>query len=96
MKKEKHEYVTGNDERDIMGRVKWGIGEMESNNYPNMVGWLEVAVNKWGPMHVMNKIPFLAAFSWIAYNFEEKVTDDLKNFPAKSRVLMMLRFFLIS
>ncbi len=83
----------GNDERTLEWRVNWWIGEMLSNNYPNMVGWLEVAVNKWGPMHIMNKIPFLAAFSGVAYNFEEKTTDQLKNFPASTRVLMMLRFF---
>ncbi len=83
----------GNDERTLEWRVNGGIWEMLSNNYPNMVGWLEVAVNKGGPMHIMNKIPFLAAFSGVAYNFEEKTTDQLKNFPAGSRVLMMLRFF---
>jgi len=41
----------------------------------------------------MNKAPFVMAFSGIAYDFEESVTDDLKNFPAKTRLLMMLRFF---
>ncbi len=91
------EYETGkrdgNDERDIMWRVNGGIGEMHSNNYPNMVGWLEVAINKWGPMHVMNKIPFMAAYSGVAYNFEEKITDQLKNFPGGTRILMMLRMF---
>lgn len=83
----------GNDQRTLDWRVAGGMSEMESNNYPNMVWWLEVAVNKGGPMHLMNKIPFVAAFSGVAYNFEEKVTDDLKNFPAKTRLLMMLRFF---
>ncbi len=91
------EYETGKrdggDERTLDGRVEWGMWEMYSNNYPNMVGWLEVAVNKWGPMHTMNKIPFIAAFSWVAYNFEEKITDQLKNFPWGTRLLMMLRFF---
>jgi len=41
----------------------------------------------------MNKIPFIAAFSGVAYNFEEKTTDQLKNFPGGTRLLMMLRFF---
>jgi hypothetical protein len=91
------EYETGKrdgaDERTCEGRVEWGVGEMLSNNYPNMVWWLEVAVDKGWPMHLMNKIPFLAAFSGVAYNFEEKTTDQLKNFPAGTRLLMMLRFF---
>ena len=91
------EYETGkrdgNDERTLEGRVEWGMGEMYGNNYPNMVWWLEVAVNKWWPMHIMNKIPFIAAFSGVAYNFEEKTTDQLKNFPGGTRLLMMLRFF---
>lgn len=91
------EYETGkrdgNDERTIEGRVNGGVEEMLWNNYPNMVWWLEVAVNKWWPMHLMNKIPFLAAFSGVAYNFEEKTTDQLKNFPGGTRLLMMLRFF---
>jgi len=91
------EYETGkrdgNDERTLQWRVDGGMGELFGNNYPNMVWWLEVAVNKWGPMDLMNKIPFVAAFSGVAYNFEEKVTDQLKNFPGGTRLLMMLRFF---
>lgn len=83
----------GKDERDVMWRIKWGMEEMKSGNYPNMGGWMERVVEKWGPMHAMNKIPFCAAFSWVAYSFEEKFTDQLKWLPGSSKIMMMLRFF---
>lgn len=91
------EYDTGIrdgwDQRTVQGRVHGGMGELKKNNYPNAVGWLEQVVNKGGPMDVMNKMPFVMAFSGVAYQFEEKTTDQLKWFPKGSRVLMMLRFF---
>ena len=82
----------GGNERDIMKRVGGWLSEMSSGNYPNAIGWLETAVNKWGPMHVMNKIPFVMMFSGMAYEFEQDLTDVLKNFPNNSRLLPMLRF----
>jgi hypothetical protein len=82
----------GGNERDIMKRVGWGLSEMSWWNYPNAIGWLETAVSKGGPMHVMNKIPFVMMFSGMAYEFEQDLTDVLKNFPANSRMLPMLRF----
>ena len=95
-KGKEEEYETwlddGGDQRSIGGRVTGAMGELKSNNYPNAVGWLEKVVDKWGPMHVMNKVPFIMAFSGIAYDFEEKTTDQLKNFTGKSRALMQLRF----
>gem|GEM_PF-6303939 len=43
-------------------------------------------------MEDMNKVPFVMAFSGISYNFEQSELDQLKNFPAKSMMLPVLRF----
>jgi len=83
----------GWDERTVEWRVIWAMWEMESGNYPNMVWWMEKVIDKWGPMHVLNKVPFCAAMSGIAYSFEEKITDVMKSFPGSSRIVMAMRFF---
>ena len=79
-------------ERDVRARLRWGIDEMKSWNYPNTIGWLESVTNKGGSMEQMNKIPFLMMFSGMAYNFENDMLDKLKNYPNQSRMLFMLRF----
>jgi len=69
------------------------MNELRTQNYPNTIGALEEAVNKWGSMEVMNKVPFVLAFSWTWYNFDPQVTyDALKKFPWKGMLLMMMRF----
>jgi hypothetical protein len=47
-------------------------------------------------MEDMNKVPFIMAFSGISYNFEQSELDQLKNFPAKSMMLPVLRFLSLS
>ncbi len=37
-------------------------------------------------------VPFVMSFSGMAYSFEQNTLDQLKNFPAQSRMIPMLRF----
>jgi len=89
------EYATGQqdgwNERDVKDRLDGALSEMASGNYPNAFGWLETITDKWGTMKEMNMVPFVMMFSGMAYNFEKDVLDKVKNFPADSRMLMMLR-----
>ncbi|MDD3645881.1 MAG: hypothetical protein PHH06_00575 [Candidatus Gracilibacteria bacterium] len=81
------------DERNIEGRVKGGMGELEGGTYPNAIGWLEKVVEKGGSMHVMSKIPFIMAFSGIAYGFDHVlILDALKSFNGKGYLLPITRF----
>ena len=94
-KKEEIETGEGDakDERNIESRIGGGMSELNSWNYPTAIGWAKEVVNKWGPMHMMNKIPFVMAFSWSWYNYDSKViNDEIKKFPAEWRLLMMMRF----
>lgn len=93
-KSSEHETWQGDakDERTVWARIKWAMGELSWWTYPNARWWLEEAINKWWEMKDMNKIPFIIAFSWIWYNFEQSELDQLKNFPAKSMMLPILRF----
>lgn len=80
------------DERTVWARIGWAMWELKWGTYANARWWLEEAVNKWWSMEEMNKVPFIMAFSWISYNFEQSELDQLKNFPAKSMMLPVLRF----
>lgn len=80
------------DERTIWSRVWWAMWELKWGTYANARWWLEEAINKWWSMEEMNKVPFVMAFSWISYNFEQNELDKLKNFPANSRMVPILRF----
>ena len=80
------------DIRQIAWRVKFTMWELEWWNYPNAVWWLETVVGKWWKMDEMNKVPFVMLFSWVAYGFEQKTIDDLKNFPVQWKMLPLLRF----
>lgn len=94
------EYETGQwdakDERTVWARIGWAMWELYGWTYANARWWLEEAVNKWWSMEDMNKVPFVMAFSGISYNFEQSELDQLKNFPAKSMMLPVLRFLSLS
>ena len=81
-----------NDIRTIEWRNEFTLKELMWLTYPNAVWWLETIIGKWWSMFEMNKIPFLMMFSWVAYGFEQKTIDTLKNFPCESKMLPMLRF----
>jgi len=80
------------DERTFEWRLWWAMWELLWGTYPNWVGWLEEAINKWASMEDMNMVPFVMSFSGMAYTFEQNTLDQLKNFPAQSRMIPMLRF----
>jgi len=81
------------DERTIAGRIGGGIEELGGWTYPNAIGWAENVINKWGTMAEMTKIPFVMAFSWIAYRFDSlQISDALKNFCAKWLIIPLTRF----
>lgn len=94
-KGKEEEYDTGvkdgGNERDLQDRLIGGLSELSSWNYPNAFGWLETVINKGGTMAEMNMIPFVTVVSWMAYKFEKDILDKIKNFPADSRMIMMLR-----
>ncbi len=81
------------DERTIWGRITWGIEELGWGTYPNAIGWAENVVHKWWTMAEMTKIPFVMAFSWIAYRFDSlQISDALKNFCWKWLLIPLTRF----
>ncbi len=81
------------DERTIQWRIDGGMGELKGWTYPNAIWWAEKVIEKWGTMEEMTKIPFVMAFSWIAYDFDSlKISDALKNFPAKGMLIPLTRF----
>ena len=80
------------DERTVWARIGWAMWELYGWTYANARWWLEEAVNKWWSMEEMNKVPFIMSFSGVSYNFEQNELDQLKNFPAKSMMLPVLRF----
>ena len=81
------------DERTIEWRIDGWMWELEWWTYPNAIGWAEKVIEKWGTMQEMTKIPFVMAFSWIAYDFDSlKISDALKNFPAKWMLIPLMHF----
>ena len=81
------------DERNIESRIGWGMSELYGGNYPTAIWWMEKVVDKGWPMHLMNKLPFVMAFSWAWYNFDSKVTNDaIKWFQSQGRLISMTRF----
>ncbi len=81
------------DERTIQWRIDWGINELEGWTYPNAIGWAENVIKKWWTMEEMTKIPFVMAFSGIAYDFDSlKISDALKGFQGQGLLIPLTRF----
>ncbi len=88
----KDEIEKGKDDalrfRQVQWRVDGGMWELYSGNYPNAVGWIEQIVNKGGTYAQMNKLPFVMAFSWIMFDFDDAyILDQIKAFSTKSQIL---------
>jgi hypothetical protein len=67
--------------------VNFALDEIMGWTYPNGAWWLEVVVERWGPVDVMNKVPFVLLFSWAAYSMEEKTRDLIRKMPEKWMIL---------
>jgi hypothetical protein len=70
--------------------VEFTLWELSWWTYPNAIWWLEVAVERWGSMETMNKIPFVMLFSWSAYSMEESSRDKLRKMPEKGMILPII------
>lgn len=93
MKKDKEKWLEDSKwKRTIDWRIKWWIDELYWWTYPNSMWWFEWVVWKWWPMHKMNKLPFIMLFSWIAYNFNQKMADEFKNSMNDWRNIPAARF----
>jgi len=80
--------------RTIDRRVDFAIEELEWWSYPNAMWAFEEIVWKWddGNQTKLNKVPFVMAFSWLAYDFDQKMVDGFKNNPAKWLPVMSTMF----
>ncbi len=69
-----------------LGHMKW---EFTWGTPANGMWALESIIWKWWSMAQMTMWPFVAAFSWMAYNVDESILDMFKNFPAKWMPIML-------
>lgn len=91
------EIAKGKDDAEIFrqvgSRVENGKDELYGWNYPNAIGWIEAIVEKWGSYGEMNKIPFMMAFSWIMYEFDDAViANALKWLQSKNMMFPITTF----
>ncbi len=70
--------------RGVWQRVDFAIDELYGWSYPNAMWAFEEIVWKWDwwDMTTLNKLPFVMAFSWLGYDFDQKMVDNFKNNPA--------------
>ncbi len=93
MKKDKEKWLEDSKwKRTVDWRIAWWIDELKWWTYPNAMWWFEWIIWKWWPMHKMNKLPFVMLFSWIAYNFNQKMADEFKNSMSEWRIIPAARF----
>lgn len=80
------------NKRNVEWRVEYVFWEMKSWTYPNARGWYKKVISKWGPMHVMNEVPFVMLFSWVAYWYEQDELDKWKSLIAEWEIMAITQF----
>jgi hypothetical protein len=91
------EYKTWETDCKNFRTVEWRIGyvfwEMYGGTYPNARWWFDMVLAKWWSMDVMNEVPFVIAFSWVWYRYEQSELDLWKNLMSNNNLIPISRFF---
>lgn len=72
--------------------VEFSTNEALWWTYPNAIWSLHEAVDRWGSIKMMNQVPFMLLFSWVAYSMEEASRDLLRKMPGGGRILPITSF----
>ncbi len=82
-KAKEEEWAKGKEDagshRNIWARLRYAMWELESWTYPNAIWALESIFWKWWDYTIINALPIIMSFSWIAYEMDQEVLDKLKN-----------------
>lgn len=84
--------IDASNRRTIKWRNEYVFWELIWWTYPNARGWYNKVIDKWWPMSILNEVPFVMLFSWIAYWYEESELDKWKDLVEKWKLIPIAQF----